>query len=554
VPPTEGLSLTFDLLSRTDNEAATGALLAALDSHESALSEAALRALLKRHSLAGHQQLLRRLHQLDPKWRDLLQEYRGTMSHALRDALLSSDRQACANGCQAVLWFHEYDLMPALITVLENESNPNSSLAASTALALAELFYEDLAGTKNFKPRQDPRTLRGHLLASLEASVLRYARHRRTEPIEAFAMLTERDNAALKQLLFDPLHGSYRPLIETLTRSPRPGIMRLLLSFLEDPQAPSAALTAIAHRNDVTFIKALLRKIGSEPSTAARRNLVRIEHFVWLRPGENLLAQLDDMAQHSAVELLMASGMNRLEVFETIGQLLINGTPGGRRAAAAALAQFHGSEANALAIKALSDQDPQVQAAVLGQLRERGIPGAVSILVGLADSAQPAVQQAARESLAEFSFTRYLAAFDMLEDQVRRSTGMLVRKVDPDSVPQILEELASPSRRRRIRVLQVVEAMQIVQEVEDSVIDALKDEDHLARLEAARALAQSNSVEACLALRDAEHDSSVTVREAATDSLTKLYRRRPDVASRADSLEASLAQVAAQNGLEEAHG
>jgi HEAT repeat protein len=411
-----------------------------------------------------------------------------------------------------------------------------------------------LAATKNFKPRQDPRTLRGHLVASLEASVIRYARHRRNEPIEAFAILVERDNATLKQLLFDPLHASYRPLIETLTHSPRAGVMRLLLSLLEDPQAPSAALNAIAHRNDEAFLKALLRKIGSEPSAAVKRNLARIEHFVWLKPGETVLDQLDDSAQHSAVELLMASGVNRLEAFEAVAQLLLSGTPGGRRAAAVALAQFHGSDANNLAIKALSDDDPEVQAAVLGQLRERGIPGAVSILVGLTDSPQPAVRQAARESLSEFSFTRYLAAFDMLEDQVRRSTGLLVQKVDPDSVPLILVELASPSRRRRIRALQVAEAMQIVTEVEEAVIVAIKDEDHLVRLEAARALAQSNTAEACLALRDAEHDTSVTVRETAADSVEKMSRRRPDLAMMADSLEATLAQAAANSGLEQTPG
>ncbi|HWB08138.1 MAG TPA: HEAT repeat domain-containing protein [Pirellulales bacterium] len=553
MPPTEGLSLTFDLLSRTGNEAATGVLLAALDSRETAVSEAALRALLKRHSLAGHQQLLRRLHQLDPKWREVLLQYRGTMSHALRDALLSEDSQSCANACQAILWFHEYDLMPALITVLENELNPNATLAADTAVTLAEMFYEDLAATRNFKPRQDPRALRGHLVASLEASVTRYARHRRSEPVEAFAILVERENATLKQILFDPLHASYRPLMEILTRSPKPGVRRLLLNFLDDPQAPSSALNAIAHRNDAAFLKALLRKIGSEPSAAAKRNLARIEHFVWLKPGESLLFELDDAAQNSAVELLMASGVNRLEAFETIAQLLVNGTAGGRRAAAAALAQFHGNDANNLAIKALADDDPDVQAAVLGQLRERGIPGAVSILVGLADSPQPAVRQAARESLSEFSFPRYLASFDMLEDQVRRSTGLLVQKVDPDSVPLILEELASRSRRRRIRALQVVEAMQVVKEVEDAVIGALKDEDHLVRLEAARALGQSNTVEACLALREAEHDTSVTVRETAIDSLEKLSRRRPDLAMLADSLEATLAQSIGQNGPEQPH-
>ncbi|HVX10458.1 MAG TPA: HEAT repeat domain-containing protein [Pirellulales bacterium] len=547
-PKNEGLSTTFDLLARSENEAATGTLLAALDSSEIVIRDAALRALLKRHSLAGHQELLRRLHQLDPKWREILHEYRGTMSHALRDALLSGDRQSCANACQAILWFHEYDLMPALINLLENDGSPAAALAAETALALADLFYDDLAGTRNFKPRQDPRTLRGHLVATLEASVMRYARHRRTEPIEAFVMLAQRDNVTLKQLLFDPLHASYRPLIDSMTHSGRPGVLRLLLGHLEDPQAPSATLTAIAHRRDAAFVKVLLRKIGSEPSAAAKRNLSRIEHFAWLQPGETLLDTLDDDAQQSAVQMVMASGMNRLEAFETIAHLVTNGTPGGRRAAARALAEFHGNEANQVALKALADDDPEVQAAILDQLRERGIPGAVSILLGLTDSPQPGVREAARRSLSEFNFARYLAAFDMLEDQVRRSTGALVRKVDPDAAPQLLEEMVAPSRRRRIRALQVAEAMQIVEEVEPTVVTLLADEDHLVRLEAARALAQSVSLSACLALREAEHDTSVTVREAAAESLDKLSRHRPDLMAMVDAqVEAALSQAAHHN-------
>lgn len=534
-PQNEGLSRTFELLSRSENEAATATLLTALDSEEIAIRDAALRALLKRQSLAGHQQLLRRLHELDPKWREILHEYRGTMSHALRDALLSGDHQSCANACQAILWFHEYDLMPALINLLESEGNASASLAAETALALTDLFYEDLAGTKEFKPRQDPRILRSHLVATLEASVMRYARHRRGEPIEAFAVLVPRENVTLKQILFDPLHASYRPLIDTLTHSGRPGVLRLLLGFMDDPQAPSAAVTAIAHRRDLPFLRALLRKVGGDPTPAIKRNVAHIEHFAWLQPGETLLEQLDDEAQASAVQLIMDSGMNRLEAFETIAHLVAKGTRGGRRAAALALAQFHGSEANQVALKALEDDDPEVQAAVVDQLRERGIPGAVSVLLNLTDSPQPAVREAARRSLGEFSFTRYLAVFDALEDQVRRSTGALVRKVDPEAGPLLVEEMMAPSRRRRMRALQAAEAMQIVAVVEGTIVMLLADEDHLVRLEAARALAQGNSVEACLALRDCEHDSSVTVREAAAESLDKLLRRHPELESLAAS-------------------
>src|SRR5262249_28976257 len=158
-----------------------------------------------------------------------------------------------ANGCQAILWFREYDLIPALINAFEDEANPHASLAAETLLSLSELLYEELAGPRDLHPRRDPQLVRRNVTGSLEQSVLRYGRHRRVEPIEAYLMLAGRDNAALKMILLDPLHSSYLALIDSLTHSPRSGVMRLLLSFLEDPQAPSAALTALAHRTDRKF-------------------------------------------------------------------------------------------------------------------------------------------------------------------------------------------------------------------------------------------------------------------------------------------------------------
>lgn len=520
----QGLQSTFDLLAQTENEAAAQVLVAALDSPHPELAERALAVLLKRRSLAGQHEVLRRVHQLDDRWRAILHEHRGTMSQALRDALLSSDTQWCSNSCQAILWFHEYDQMPALVNVFEDETNPHAPLAAATALKLAELFYHDLSGTHDFRPRRDPQLMLRHLTATLEESVKRFGRHRRSELVEAFLLLANRDNLTLKQILLDPHHASYLAVIEVLTRSRQPGVIRLLLSYLDDPQAPSAPLTAIAHRDDREFVEPFLRRIGSEPSAAVRRSLARIDQFAWLRPGQSLLDELDEAAQHSTVELVTASGMNRLAAFQTISHLVLNGKPAGRRAATKALAAFHGIEANQLALKALEDEDPHVQALALAQLRERGIPGAVSVLIERTESPQPVVQQAARESLSEFSFARYLSAFDMLDEQVRRSTGILVRKIDPQAVPLLREELAAASRRRRIRALQIAETMLLVSQVEDDVIKLLHDEDHLVRLGAAKALAHCGTAAAIEALHDAEQDSSATVREAAAHSLERIGR------------------------------
>jgi len=221
--------------------------------------------------------------------------------------------------------------------------------------------------------------------------------------------------------------------------------------------------------------------------------------------------------------------MNRLECFGVIAYLAVQGKVTGRRAAVAALRDFHGVEANKVALKALQDDDDEVQARAISQLRDRGIPGAISILIDALTSSSELVRDAARECLSEFAFPRFLATFDMLDEDVRSTTGLLVKKIDPQTTTLLREEMKSPSRRRRIRALQMAVAIQVENDLLDEILVAIGDSDHLVRLEAARALGQCDSLEAFAALREAEDDRSLTVREAAAASLDQIGRRSPDL-------------------------
>ncbi len=277
----EGLSTTFQLLAKTPNEAAVGVLLPALDSPHRRVREEALRTLLKRRSSTGHRAVLRRLHDLDTRDKEIIRENTGRMTVTLRNAVLSTDRQTCSNACQAILWFHEYDLIAALITAAEDASKPNATLAAQTILKLAELLYRETSRPKQRKGR-DPRRTRSRVITSLELSVGRFAQHKRKEFLKAFLILATRENAALKRVLCDPYHPVYLAAVDVLKQSERSGINRLLLSFLEDAKAQAAAMGVLARRTDRRFLRHLLRKIGYEPSERAAH--CRVDHLVARRP------------------------------------------------------------------------------------------------------------------------------------------------------------------------------------------------------------------------------------------------------------------------------
>lgn len=517
-----GLQTTFDWLAGTGNEAAASLLIPALDSPRREIRDGALKALLARRCREGQRELIRRWHTLSDEWKALIATRPGRVSSAVRDAILSPDTALCANGCNAVLALREFDLLPALINAAEDDSNPHAELSARTLLRLADLLYEEVAGPRDYANRRDPQLLRQHVLGSLELSVNRFGKHRRRQMVEAFLVLAGRDNTTLKRILQDPHHPAYLVMVDILTHGERPGMMRLALSFLDDPQAPLTAVNVLSHRGDEPFLRHLLAKVGCEPSQIAKVNIKRMDSIPWLRDNLPTVDQFDDAAQHAAVQLALCSSMNRLQVYRLIERLLTQGTPGGRRAASAALAQFRGNDANQLALQCLADPDPQVQANVLVQLRERGIHGAMTRLIEAAESPHALVRKAAQQCLAEFSFKRFVAAFDLLDAEVRISTGALVKRVDPNSVDGLRQELSALGRSRRMRGIAMAVAMGVVAELETEIIALLADEDHFVRVEAAEALAKCDTEPSREALRAALLDRSVTVQEAAGNSLREL--------------------------------
>jgi HEAT repeat protein len=528
---TSGLTKTLGYLAKTENEAAVQLLITALDAPDRAIAQSSLRALLQRRSVAGHREIIHRLHSFDEGWRGIVAEYPARMSQALRDAVLDADPQVCANGCQAILRFREYDLIPTLVKAAENLSDSQSSLVAKTLLELCGLLYEELASPRDTQKRRDPQFDRRNATAALQDSLQRFAHHKRSEIIECFLLLAGRENAALMQILSDPMHPSFVPVAQMLTHGTHPGLIRLVLGHLDNAQTPTALLSVIAHRCDRRFVEQLLRRIGHTPTASARSNLKRIESIAWLKNGYALLDELDDAAQYGAVQMVIATRMKQADAYKMIEHLAHHGKPGGRRAAAAALTKFPGAEASQLTLELLKDSDPQVQAAALRQLRQRGIPGALPTLLAMVDSQHLVVRQAARESLAEFSFSRYLHAFDMLEPNVARSTGLLVKRIDIQTLSILRQELQSSSGKRRMRAVDIARIIEVVPQIEETLIELLASPDHLVRASTAAALGDSSTPAALSALNEACHDSSLIVQEAALGALGEIARRAQAPAS-----------------------
>ncbi|MFW6169055.1 MAG: HEAT repeat domain-containing protein, partial [Planctomycetota bacterium] len=357
------------------------------------------------------------------------------------------------------------------------------------------------------------------VLPSLERAVDGHGRHQNQSVVEAFLILTHHENPLLREILHEPRHPAYLVTLNLLRGSKRPAIIRLVLNLLEFRSALQMAVQIVSHRRDFTFVKALLQRLASRSVDSFSGSLRRVESIDWLEDDLGLLNALNEQEQETTVELAMASNMNRIQVFNVLRYILHYGHARGRRAAARAVRAFGGAEANESVLAGLRDPDPQVQANMVVQLRERGIPGAISHLIRLLDSPHESVAEAAKSCLSEFNFSRYLGIFDMMEDDARRSTGLLVRRVDPRAFDRLAEELQSPLRTRCLRALEIAVVMHAVELMEGLIISLLHHQDYFIRAQAARVLAHSPSPLTQQALRQALLDRSVMVREAAEESL-----------------------------------
>jgi HEAT repeat protein len=528
-----GLQTTMKVLGETANEAAVAVLLAALDSRDHSVQEAALRTLVLRRSLAAEIEVLRRWDQLSDRWKSIVVQKTGWLTPAVRKAVLANDSQLYRNACDAAIATREYHLIPQLVAAARDKKNPFSQRAASAVLELAEHLHDEIHSPRDYRIRRDPRLQRAHVLPSLELAAETFPDHGRTELTEAFLLLAGRDNAVLKHILQSPGERSHAPLIAVLGECSRPAIVRLLLSYLDDPHAPLAALQVIAGRTDISFLRLLFRKIGAEPATVVRANLKRIESAPCLRGILSVLTALGDAEQAGVVQFAALSGISRKQALDIVAFVLGQEPIAGRRAAAVALAQFTGRQADQLALKALSDDDPQVRAAILSQLRPRDLPGATARLLEYLDSPHEVEREAARKGLEEYTFSRYLVAFDGLADEARRSTAKLVKAVDSRAIELLRTELQAPSRSRRKRALEICVAMDAVEELQPVLVGLLSDENQYFKIEVIRTLEGYDLPDIRAGLRQALLDHHPLVQQAAERALMLIAHNKTEPVSSA---------------------
>jgi HEAT repeat protein len=526
-----GIARTAQTLAKSPNRAVLPVLVAGLESSRADIRGATIRAAFRRHESATHAKLIEHFTSLCESDRLVVGDAHRSMPHhataALKAALLTGDANQCKNACRIISISGDIDLLPVLIKAVEDKKHRCRTDVGVTIFELATSVQRELAlwATGDRSAPHDPSFKRHHVLVSLEQSVSRFAQHGRKEVLDSFLLLAPVANATLNKVLRDTNHPCHSTVIAELTSTQDLGTIERLVEMLSDAETPTAVLKIISHRADERFVDVLLNGLKRPVPLRVLHNMKSLNHIAWLEEQRGLLLELDGRAQAIAVELALASGLDRGAAFELLAFLLKNGLAEARRACCQGLAKFESTKADELVLTMLHDPDAGVQAAAVRQLRARRVPDALQRLVALLDSRSSEVRDAARSSLAEFNFTRYRTMFDLLDEQSARTTGVLVHKVDRSVPEKLSEELSSPSISTKLRGIEMAIAMQATNDVRQQLVDLASHLENVAvRKEAILALANCHGDLVLTTLKLAAADAIHSIAEAAQQSLAKLLR------------------------------
>ncbi|QDS99660.1 HEAT repeat domain-containing protein [Adhaeretor mobilis] len=514
----EALNLTIETFAKSRNQAATDAMIAALDTGDVDSFNAIIAGLAKRRSKAGHTALLQIWHTLSDDQKAVVEEGRGHMGGALRDALLA-DKRLFENACVVALRFGEFDLTPTLITIGEHPSNPRAIEAVQVAVNLIANLNVMLHSPRSEDDHCDPEAMRRYVLESLDRSLNRFRKHKRAALVEAFVSLSGATSNTLNTILDDPRHSCFQTVVNTLGKSISPGVIHLIFEFLKCENAHVVVRNIVSKRSDAAFVAALTSFVSTTQNKHVTENLKHIHNYHWLEPLNTLADRFGEERLVAIARLVERSGLKEPEALSFVEAMLKTECQPAKSIACEMLGRFRSQRANHVIVQAMDNPEPKVRATAIRQLLDRSIPDLLTKLMKLIEDPCEIVQEAAREALTEFSFESFLSRYDTLDELTRRNTGSLVSRVDNEVVPKLRAEMESQSRKQRSRAIEMADSLGLLAKVSDALIDRLEDEDHLIRVAAADALQFCTGTDVRDALMAALKDRSTAVQASARASL-----------------------------------
>ncbi|MFH1025037.1 MAG: HEAT repeat domain-containing protein [Planctomycetota bacterium] len=520
-----GLTRTFGEISHWRAPPAVGLLVEALN-EGGAVQRRAVGIILDRGDREGIAQILLRYADLPEESRARLVVHRDAVIAVLRTRASRGDKEIRRAGVDLLKRLADARHVHFLADALFDDDEDIRASAGQALLAVGRAFLarEREAAKLPGGPDETVRAERRLLANALHQALSGYSHHGREEVIEALMEMGGTAHTILLDILRNFRNGRHEALRKILLRSGHPESVRLVLRALRDRDGGVRGLArqAVEARTDPEFRRVFARCL----SGMTREELLReIPSVTQIPSWDALVSNVRDLSVGEARAVLAL--LDVLPLARDIRLSHLNrfiGHPAAEVGIEALRAMGHMDADEKFAILAarIADMPADVQKGALSMAVVSSSPERIKLLMALADGGVGEVRNLALRHMAEYSMKRYLAAFDRMDPKVREIAARAIVKMDDSVVGDLAAELRALDATRRMRALQVLEILQREKDVEEDLVELLRDPDRAVRATVVRALRMVGSVEAMKAILVALGDPDRRVKANAIEAFNDL--------------------------------
>lgn len=503
---------TLDLLARSRNSAAVPALAAGLVSPSREVRAKCVQLLLARSEPAAHRAIVSEWTRFDTAIRNELKSAKSTLESACKEILHSgshSQKQA------VITAISDLDMTAALSGLIPMALETNNPLGETAMAAVFEMC--DRWGQRA-RSGKDLPSVRLPMLDAMLRAVVDFPRHRNFDLIDAWLMLVSWDDSPQRSIVSDPLHVAFRPILDRLSQSDHKSVLQLLAGYVWRSSTPKSILSILCERPeselavmitdsiDENMLGSVLRRLRELPPLASLQGLAARSGSLGPTTERRLWLML--AANSPAVEQVLAGG---LAFYRT-------GTVEGRRTAADIVRNCRRLDVETLVQQMhLADSNPTDQSCAGAHL---------NMLLQWIGGESALLDAAAREFFSDFTLVLLMDVARKWPAPLCRVLARVVSRVEPEAVPQLLKALESPSPKRRLLALQVIQMLEVTNEISQRLLPLVDDSRIEVRLRAIDLLGALGSQELADLLPALLEDPTTDIQDAARRALRRWSRKR----------------------------
>lgn len=509
--PTNAQPVTWKTLEQSRNLAATNLLAAGLLSQSSAVRHRCLKALVARNEENGFRKILCHWEQLEDSDISFLRKHSEKLCDAARGYLADGSLNEKKLALQAI---SELDLTDSADILLEFVLDDRHPLQASAIDCLLSLCRRLGRNSRLRKGRTDEvrqtlmKKLHGHLLTHSKVISL----------MDAWLAVVHWDDAAQRGLLQDPGQAAYSSMISRLSSTNDRCALQLLAGYFWRPATPEGLQEVIVEKSDPALAVEMTWLVPDDVLGTVLDLLRKSRPLKCFTNIDIPSLRLAPDIQRRLLLMVAASRDDLAWTLETCMDLSRRGRMSYRHLAADLLSNCKRPE--------LEEFVRQLQNDSLLPTESQQLTSTVQQVLQWLDSPSIVLRKAACHLFAEFTVERLAEKAALWPAPLCRTMATIVSRTDKNSIQPIESMLVSPSPKKRLIGLRIVEWLHCGNQFKKHLLTLVNDSSLEVRVRAIDTLSSMNDQVIEEMIPRLLQDTNSDVVEAAERAFRRLERQK----------------------------